>query len=98
MLLGAAVTRESKQEEISMKTKRLLFISCLAAGALNCFAFIWQTGKEIRRHVAVKAKRVAPQTTQVMRTRTIKTLVLAWAHRYWRNRVTLAPLLRGPAI
>ena len=45
---------ESKEEETSMKTKRLLFISCLAAGALIASPVIWKTGKEIRGHVAVQ--------------------------------------------
>jgi Putative peptidoglycan binding domain len=33
---------------------------------VDCFAFIWQTGKEIRRHVAVQGKS-GPHTTQVVR-------------------------------
>ena len=48
-----------------MKTKRLLFISCLAAGALIASPSF---GKPAKKSAGTsKAKRVAPQTTQVIR-------------------------------
>ena len=50
-----------------MKTKRLLFISCLVAGALIASPSF---GKPAHKSAGVshaKAKKVAPQTTQVMR-------------------------------
>jgi hypothetical protein len=42
-----------KEEEIFMKTKRLLFINWLAAGAFDYFALIWEAGKEIHRRLSV---------------------------------------------
>ena len=47
-----------------MKTKRLLFISCLAAGALIASPAL---GKPAKKSSVSKSKRTAPQTTQVMR-------------------------------
>ena len=48
-----------------MKTKRLLFISCLVAGALIASPSF---GKPAKKSAAMfKAKKVAPHTTQVMR-------------------------------
>ena len=48
-----------------MKTKRLLFISCLAAGALIASPSF---GKPAKKSAGMsKAKRVAPHTTQVVR-------------------------------
>src|SRR4029077_21022727 len=64
--LGAAVTRESKEEEIFMKTKRLFFISCLAAGALIASPSFGKPAKKSAGMSRSKA-RVAPHTTQVMR-------------------------------
>jgi hypothetical protein len=58
---------ESKEEEIFMKTKRLLFISCLAAGALIASPSFGKPAKKSAGTSQSKAKRVAPQTTQVMR-------------------------------
>jgi hypothetical protein len=59
--------RESKEEEIFMKTKRLLFISCLAAGALIASPSFGKPAKKSAGMSHYKAKRVAPYTTQVMR-------------------------------
>jgi Putative peptidoglycan binding domain len=50
-----------------MKTKRLLFISCLAAGALIASPSFGKPAKKSGGTSQSKAKRVAPQTTQVMR-------------------------------
>ena len=50
-----------------MKTKRLLFISCLAAGALIASPSFGKPAKKSAGMSQAKAKRVAPQTTQVMR-------------------------------
>jgi len=50
-----------------MKTKRLLFISCLAAGALIASPSFGKPAKKSAGMSQSKAKRVAPQTTQVMR-------------------------------
>jgi len=47
-----------------MKTKGLVFVSCLAAGALIAAPAM---GKPAKKSSQSKAKRVAPQTTQVMR-------------------------------
>jgi hypothetical protein len=58
---------ESKEEEIFMKTKRLLFISCLAAGALIASPSFGKPAKKSAAMSQSKAKRVAPHTTQVMR-------------------------------
>ena len=46
-----------------MKTKGLLFVSCLAAGALMASPAM---GKPAKKSSQSKAKRVAPQTTQVV--------------------------------
>jgi hypothetical protein len=50
-----------------MKTKRFLFISCLAAGALIASPSFGKPAKKSAGMSQSKAKRVAPQTTQVMR-------------------------------
>ena len=50
-----------------MKTKRLLFISCLAAGALIASPSFGKPAKKSAGMSHYKAKRVAPHTTQVMR-------------------------------
>jgi len=50
-----------------MKTKRLLFISCLTAGALIASPSFGKPAKKSASMSQSKAKRVAPQTTQVMR-------------------------------
>ena len=50
-----------------MKTKRLLFLSCLAAGALIASPSFGKPAKKSAGMSQSKAKRVAPQTTQVMR-------------------------------
>ena len=50
-----------------MKTKRLLFISCLAAGALIASPSFGKPAKKSAGMSQSKAKRVAPKTTQVMR-------------------------------
>src|SRR4029077_12282734 len=63
---GTALTRESKEEEIFMKTKRLFFISCLAAGALIASPSFGKPAKKSASMSQSKA-RVAPHTTQVMR-------------------------------
>jgi hypothetical protein len=63
--LGQLFTTESKEEKILMKTKRLLLISCLAAGALIASPSF---GKPAKKSASMsKAKKVAPHTTQVMR-------------------------------
>jgi len=56
-----------KQEEILMKTKRLLFVSCLAAGALIASPSFGKPAKKSAGMSQSKATRVAPHTTQVMR-------------------------------
>jgi hypothetical protein len=56
---------ESKEEEIFMKTKRLLFISCLAAGALIASPSFGKPAKKSAGTSQSKPKRVP--TTQVMR-------------------------------
>src|SRR4051812_30267677 len=50
---GAAVTRESNRRNID-ENQRLTFYKLPGCGRANCFAFIWQTGKEIRRYVSVE--------------------------------------------
>ena len=50
-----------------MKTKRLLFISCLAAGALIASPSFGKPAKKSAGMSQFKAKSVAPHTTQVMR-------------------------------
>jgi hypothetical protein len=50
-----------------MKTKRLFFISCLAAGALIASPSFGKPAKRSAGTSQSNAKRVAPQTTQVMR-------------------------------
>jgi putative peptidoglycan binding protein len=50
-----------------MKTKRLLFISCLAAGALIASPSFGKPAKKSAGMSQSKAKRLAPQTTQVVR-------------------------------
>ena len=57
---------ESKEEEIFIKTKRLLFISCLAAGALIASPSFSKPAKKSAGTSQSKA-RVAQQITQVMR-------------------------------
>jgi len=47
-----------------MKTKVLVFVSCLAAGAIMASPAM---GKPARKSSASKSKRTGPQTTQVMR-------------------------------
>jgi len=60
-----------------MKTKRLLFISCLAASALIASPSFGKPAKKSASMSQSKAKRVAPQTTQVVRNdRQITTLAL----------------------
>jgi Putative peptidoglycan binding domain len=65
--LGQLLRRNQKEEEIVMKTKRLLFISCLAAGALIASPSFGKPAKKSAGMSQSKAKRVAPHTTQVMR-------------------------------
>jgi Putative peptidoglycan binding domain len=60
--LGQLFTTESKEEGIFMKTKRLLFISCLAAGALIASPSF---AKPAKKSTPQSKKRV--QTTQVTR-------------------------------
>jgi hypothetical protein len=50
-----------------MKTKRLLFISCLAAGALIASPSFGKPAKKSAGMSQSKATRVVPHTTQVMR-------------------------------
>jgi len=50
-----------------MKTKRLLFISCLAAGALIASPSFGKPAKKSAGTSRSNTKRVAPQMTQVMR-------------------------------
>src|SRR6266550_6070499 len=64
--LGTAVTTESKEEEIFMKTKRLLFISCLAAGALIASPSFGKPAKK-SASMSQSKERVAQHSTQVMR-------------------------------
>jgi hypothetical protein len=60
-----------------MKTKGLLFISCLAASALIASPSFGKPAKKSASMSQSKAKRVAPQTTQVVRNdRQITTLAL----------------------
>ena len=65
--LGQLLRGNQKQEEILMKTKRLLFISCLAAGALIASPSFGKPAKKSAGMSQSKATRVAPHTTQVMR-------------------------------
>jgi len=66
-VLGQPLRGNQKQEEILMKTKRLLFISCLAAGALIASPSFGKPAKKSAGVSQSKATRVAPHTTQVMR-------------------------------
>ena len=50
-----------------MKTKGLIFVSCLAAGALIASPAMGKPAKKSSGMSQSKAKRVAPQTTQVTR-------------------------------
>ena len=80
-----------------MKTKRLLFISCLAAGALIASPSF---GKPAKKSAGMsKAKKVAPHTTQVMRNdrHNQKISPRMGSTRYYGH-VTEAPALRGPPI
>ena len=65
--LGQLLRGNQKEEEILMKTKRLLFISCLAAGALIASPSFGKPAKKSAAMSQSKATRVAPHTTQVMR-------------------------------
>jgi hypothetical protein len=67
MLWGSCYEGIKKQEEILMKTKRLLFISCLAAGAVIASPSFAKPAKKSAGMSQSKATRVAPHTTQVMR-------------------------------
>jgi hypothetical protein len=64
---GQLLRGNQKQEEILMKTKRLLFINCLAAGALIVSPSFGKPAKKSAGMSQPKATRVAPHTTQVMR-------------------------------
>ena len=77
-----------------MKTKRLLFISCLAAGALIASPSF---GKPAKKSAGMsQSKRVAPHTTQVMRhTQNISPHM--GSTRSTAELVTLAPALTRPA-
>ena len=57
-----------EKEDNIMKTKGLLFISCLAAGALIASPALGQPEKKSTATSKAKAKRTAPHTTQVTRT------------------------------
>jgi hypothetical protein len=65
--LGQLLRGNQKQEEILMKTKPLLFISCLAAAALIASPSFGKPAKKSAGISQSKATRVAPHTTQVMR-------------------------------
>jgi hypothetical protein len=56
------VTEGNHNRRKSMKTKGLVFVSCLAAGALIAAPAM---GKPAKKSSVSKAKRVAPQTTQL---------------------------------
>jgi Putative peptidoglycan binding domain len=60
--LGQLFTTESKEEEIFMKTKRLLFISCLAAGAVIASPSF---GKPAKKSTGTSQSKKRLQTTQV---------------------------------
>jgi len=66
MLLGQ-LSRGNQTGGKSMKTKRLLFISCLAAGALIASPSFGKPARKSAGMSQSKATRVAPHTTQVMR-------------------------------
>src|SRR5262249_30461998 len=59
------VAGKSQQEEIVMKTKGLIFISCLAAGALIASPALGEPEKKSTAASTSKSKRMAPRTTQV---------------------------------
>jgi hypothetical protein len=65
--LGQLLRGNQKEEELLMKTKRLLFINCLAAGALIASPSFGKPAKKSAAMSQSKATRVAPHTTQVMR-------------------------------
>src|SRR6478736_5854697 len=58
------VTEGNHNRRKSMKTKGLVFVSCLVAGALITSPAI---GKPAKKSSVSKSKRTAPQTTQVTR-------------------------------
>ena len=63
---GTALTTGIKRGGNIHENQKFTFHKLPGCRRVDCFAFIWQTGKEIHRHVH-KAKKVAPHTTQVMR-------------------------------
>ena len=81
-----------------MKTKRLLFISCLAAGALIASPSFGKPAKKSAGMSQPKATRVAPHTTQVMRHNQNISRPHGQHPLLRRNPLQWHPLLRGPAI
>ena len=96
--LGQLLRGNQKQEEILMKTKRLLFISCLAAGALIASPSFGKPAKKSAGMSQSKATRVAPHTTQVMRHNQNISPRMGGTRYYGGTRYSWHPLLRGPAI
>ena len=84
-----------------MKTKSLLFISCLTAGALIASPSFGKPAKKSAGMSHYKARSVAPHTTQVMRNGHHNQNI---SPRYGqhpllrRNPLQWHPLLRGPPI
>ena len=78
-----------------MKTKRLLFISCLAAGALIASPSFGKPAKKSAGMSQSKATRVAPHTTQVMRHNQNISPRMGGT-RYYGGTLTLAPALTRP--
>src|SRR4029077_5425935 len=51
---GTTLTRESKRRKYIHENQTFIFHKLPGCRRVDCFAFIWQTGEEIRRHVAVQ--------------------------------------------
>ena len=81
-----------------MKTKGLIFVSCLAAGALIASPAM---GKPAKKSSVSKSKRMAPQTTQVTRNYRYNQNISSSHGQHpllRRNPLQWHALLRGPAI
>ena len=81
-----------------MKTKGLIFVSCLAAGALIASPAM---GKPAKKSSVSKSKRMAPQTTQVTRNYRHNQNISRSHGQHpllRRNPLQWHALLRGPAI
>ena len=98
MLWGSSLRRNQRGGKYHLN-QTFTFHKLPGCKRIDCFAFVWQTGKEIRRHVAVQGETSANDTSDAQRSSQSKHQPPHGQHPLLRrSALSWHPLLHEPPI